>query len=103
MENLVEALWIMAKGFLVVFLVMGLIAGATWAAGLFFVRWDEKDKEREKAEAEAKKKAKEAKKAEKAEKAAEAAAGEPQPDSEKKATTAGSVKADIEETEKGGE
>ena len=61
-----EALFIMLKGLLVVFTVMGLIATATWAAGKLFIKLDERDAARKKAEEEKKKAEKERKKAEKA-------------------------------------
>ena len=46
----------MLKGLIVVFVVMGLIAGATSVSGRIFVHLDKKEKERKKAE-KAKKKA----------------------------------------------
>jgi len=73
MENMNEALEIMWRGLLVVFVVMTLFAGVTWLSGRVFISLDKKEKERVKAAKEAKKAAKEAK-AKTAEEAKQAAA-----------------------------
>ena len=53
--NFNEALGIMLRGLMVVFLVMGLIAGTLWLSGKYFVAKEAKEKARLKAEEEKKK------------------------------------------------
>ena len=62
-SNLNQGLWIMLRGLVVVFLVMGLIAAAMWLSGKYFVSREAKEKVRLKAEDEQKKAAAEQEKA----------------------------------------